>query len=39
LVQFEIENINLVGGIIDAAAGVGAYKIQGISFGLSDDVA
>jgi uncharacterized protein YggE len=38
MVQVEIEDIDLVGGVIDAAARAGANNIQGISFGLSDDV-
>jgi uncharacterized protein YggE len=35
----DIDDIDLVGSVIDAAAEAGANSIQGISFGLSDEVA
>ena len=37
MIQIEVEDIDLVGSVIDAAAGAGANSIQGISFGLSDE--
>lgn len=39
MIQIEVDNIDLVGSVIDAAAEAGANSIQGISFGLSDEVA
>jgi len=39
MIQIEVDDIDLVGSVIDAAAGAGANSIQGISFGLSEDVA
>ena len=39
MIQIEVDDIDLVGTIIDEAADAGANSIQGISFGLSDDVA
>jgi uncharacterized protein YggE len=39
MIQIEIDDLDLVGPVIDAAADAGANNIQGISFGLSDDVA
>ena len=39
MIQIEIDDLDLVGDVIDAAADAGANNIQGISFGLSDDIA
>jgi len=39
LVQVKISDLDLVGGVIDAASKAGANRIDGISFGLSDDIA
>ena len=39
MIQIEIDELDLVGPVIDAAADAGANNIQGISFGLSDDIA
>lgn len=39
LVQVKITNLDKVGAIIDAASKAGANRIDGISFGLTDDVA
>lgn len=39
MVQVEIHDLDIVGDVIDAAANAGANSIQGISFGLSDDLA
>jgi uncharacterized protein YggE len=39
MIQIEIDDLDLVGDVIDAAANAGANNIQGISFGLSDDIA
>lgn len=39
MVQVKIDDPDIVGDVIDAAAEAGANNIQGISFGLSDDVA
>jgi uncharacterized protein YggE len=39
MIQIEVDDIDLVGSVIDAAAEAGANSIQGISFGLSDEVA
>jgi len=38
MVQVEIDEIGKVGDVLDAATGAGANNVQGISFGLSDDV-
>ncbi len=37
MVKVEIEDLALVGNVIDAAAGAGANNIQGISFELTDE--
>lgn len=39
MIQIEVDDIDLVGSVIDEAADAGANSIQGISFGLSDEVA
>jgi uncharacterized protein YggE len=39
MVEVKIDNLAIVGEVIDAAVGAGANNIQGISFGLSDEVA
>jgi hypothetical protein len=39
LVQVKISDLDLVGKIIDAASAAGANRIDGVSFGLSDDLA
>lgn len=39
MIQIEVDDIDLVGTVIDEASDAGANSIQGISFGLSDDVA
>jgi len=39
MIQVEISNLDLVGDVIDAASGAGANRINGVSFGLSEDVA
>jgi uncharacterized protein YggE len=38
MIQVEIDDISKVGDILDAATGAGANNVQGISFGLSDDI-
>jgi uncharacterized protein YggE len=38
MIQIEVEEINKVGEVLDAATGAGANNVQGIGFGLSDDV-
>ena len=38
MVQVEIDDLDLVGDVIDEAAEAGANSIQGISFGLSEDI-
>ena len=38
LVQVEVSDLDLVGDVIDAASGAGANRIDGIAFGLSDDL-
>lgn len=38
LVQVEVSDLDLVGDVIDAASEAGANRIDGISFGLSDDL-
>lgn len=38
MVQVEIDDLDLVGEVIDEAAAAGANNIQGISFGLSDEI-
>jgi uncharacterized protein YggE len=38
MVQVEIDDIGKVGDVLDAATGAGANDVQGISFGLGDDV-
>jgi uncharacterized protein YggE len=37
MVQVEIDDLDIVGDVIDAAADAGANSIQGISFGISDE--
>jgi len=39
MIQIEVDDIDLVGSVIDEASDAGANSIQGISFGLSDEVA
>jgi hypothetical protein len=39
MVDVKIENLDIIGDVIDAAAEAGANNIQGIAFGLSDEVA
>ncbi len=39
MIQIEVEDIDMVGEVIDAAAAEGANNIQGISFGVSDEEA
>jgi len=39
MVEVKIVNLDIVGDVIDAAAEAGANNIQGIAFGLSDEVA
>ncbi len=39
MIQIVVEDIDMVGEVIDAAAAEGANSIQGISFGISDEEA
>jgi uncharacterized protein YggE len=39
MIQVEIDDLDLVGDVIDEAAKAGANQVQGITFGLSDDIA
>ncbi len=39
LVRVKISNLSMVGDVIDAASEAGANRIEGVSFGLSDDLA
>jgi len=39
MIQVEIDDLDLIGSVIDAASEAGANNIQGISFELSDEVA
>lgn len=39
MIQIEIKDRKIIGAVIDAAARAGANNIQGISFGLSNEVA
>jgi uncharacterized protein YggE len=39
MIQIEVEDLNIVGEVIDEAAGAGANSIQGITFGISDESA
>ncbi len=38
LVQVTVKDLDIVGDVIDAAAGAGANQINGITFGLSDEM-
>ena len=38
-IQITVEDIDMVGKVIDTAAAAGANNIQGISFGISDEEA
>ena len=38
LVQVTVNDLDIVGDVIDAAAGAGANQINGITFGLSDEM-
>lgn len=38
MIQVEIDDLDIIGDVIDEAAEAGANNIQGISFGLSDDI-
>lgn len=39
LVQVRISDLDMVGEVIDAVSDAGANRIEGVSFGLSDDIA
>lgn len=39
MIQVEIDDLDLVGDVIDEATKAGANQVQGITFGLSDDIA
>jgi len=39
MIQVELDDLDLVGDVIDEAAKAGANQVQGIAFGLSDDIA
>lgn len=39
MIQIEVEDVDMVGEVIDAAAAEGANSIQGISFGVSEEEA